>query len=97
MEISAWTAKEKYMSAFWLLCSISLVAITYIQKSKITPSSLLQDLGLISLIFSWALAPVFFLQPFNISIKKPIPKPLAFGFLAFFAFQLASSIARYFG
>ena len=97
MKISAWTAKEKYMSAFWLLCSIILVAISYIQKSNITPSSLLQDLGLISMIFNWALAPVFFLQPFNISIKKPIPKPLAFGLLAFFAFQLASSITRHSG
>ncbi|MCY1282391.1 hypothetical protein D9M70_312280 [compost metagenome] len=83
------------MSAFWLLCSITLAATTYIQESETTASSLLQSLGLISLIFSWALGPKLFLQPLKASIKSPVQKPLALGLVVFFAFQLASLVARH--
>lgn len=95
MDASTWTTKEKYMSAFWLLCSATLVVTIYIQKSEITPSSLLQDIGLIFLIFSWASSPQLFLQPLKVSIKKPVQKSLLFGLMTFFVFQLASSITRY--
>lgn len=60
MDTSTWTAKEKSMSAFWLLCGIACAAITYIQLNELTASSLLQSPGLIFLIFSWTLVPQFF-------------------------------------
>lgn len=95
MEISAWTPKEKYLSAFWLLCAITLVATTYIQKNEMTAGAITQQLGFVALIASWALGPSFFLQPFSLNINKPVQKPLLFGLAVFFACQLASLLIRF--
>ncbi len=95
MDTSTWKTKEKCMAAFWLLCAATLVIMVYLESHKTAASTSLQSIGLLALLVSWAMSPKLFLQPLKESMKGPMQKPLIIGLLTFFAFQVASLIAKH--
>jgi hypothetical protein len=90
MDISAWTTKERCMAAFWLICAVFLAVTIYAQAGEAEASASLKSLGLLALVISWSLSPKFFLQP--LGKRNPVQKPLIFGMVTFFAFQMASLV-----
>ena len=95
MDTSTWTTKGKCMAALWLLCAATLAIMVYLESHKTAASTLLQSLGLLALLVSWAMRPKLFLQSLKESMKGPMQKPVIIGLLTFFAFQVASLIAKH--
>ncbi|OHC26913.1 MAG: hypothetical protein A2Y50_03200 [Pseudomonadales bacterium RIFCSPLOWO2_12_59_9] len=95
MDIASWSAKERLMSGFCLLCSLALLVSMYFERAEIILSDLFQTLGFFALITGGTLNPKMFLQPIKIIPEASIQAPsLTICFVIFCVFQLLATLTK---